>query len=182
VANGAVLAATWVVLSLVLPALAHIAINRANPVRQGVELTLAQREAVHAGWDKPKDATLAAFFKVHPEWRDTPPVTSGFHWKWYYAFQHLGDLSVADPVRAYRRGLEARDAWTARVGLVLPAVGVQTALHRMAGTDLAAQLAYQDRIRAFHERLRRFYYPYVFKETPFREGDFAKAPRWAEGD
>lgn len=32
VANGAVLAATWVILSLVLPALAHIAINRANPV------------------------------------------------------------------------------------------------------------------------------------------------------
>jgi ABC-2 type transport system permease protein len=182
VANGAVLAATWVVLTLVLPALAHIAINSANPVRQGVELTLAQREAVHAGWDKPKDATLAAFFKVHPEWRDTPPVTSGFHWKWYYAFQHLGDLSVADTVRAYRRGLESRDAWTARVGLVLPAVGVQTALHRMAGTDLAAQLAYQDRIRAFHERLRRFYYPYIFNETPFREGDFAKAPRWAEGD
>ena len=182
VANGAVLAATWVVLSLVLPALAHIAINRANPVRQGVELTLAQREAVHAGWDKPKDATLGAFFKVHPEWRDTPPVTSGFHWKWYYAFQHLGDLSVADPVRAYRRGLESRDAWTGGVGLVLPAVGVQTALHRMAGTDLAAQLAYQDRIRAFHERIRRFYYPYIFNETPFREGDFAKAPRWAEGD
>ncbi|MCA3735737.1 MAG: DUF3526 domain-containing protein [Phenylobacterium sp.] len=180
VANGAVLAATWVVLTLVLPALAHMVINRANPVRQGVELTLAQREAVHAGWDKPKDATLSAFFKVHPEWRNTPPVTSGFHWKWYYAFQHLGDLSVADQVRAYRRGLESRDAWTARVGLFLPAVGVQTALHRMAGTDLAAQLAYQDRIRAFHERLRRFYYPYIFNETPFRKGDFGKAPRWAE--
>ena len=65
---------------------------------------------------------------------------------------------------------------------MLPAVGLQTTLHRMAGTDLAAQLAYQDRIRAFHERLRRFYYPYIFNETPFREGDFAKAPRWAEGD
>ena len=139
-------------------------------------MTFAQREAIHAGWDKPKDATLGAFFKVHPEWRDTPPVTSGFHWKWYYAFQHIGGLSVANPVRAYRRGLESRDAWTGRVGLVLPAVGVQTALHRIAGTDLAAQLDYQDRVRAFHERIRRFYYPYIFNETPFRAVDFAKAP------
>jgi ABC-2 type transport system permease protein len=182
VANGALLAATWVALTLVLPALAHLLINSTIPVRQGVELTLAQREAVHAGWDKPKDATLNAFFAAHPEWRDTPPVLTGFHWKWYYAFQHLGDLSVADQVAAYRSGLEARDAWTARVGWFLPAVGLQTTLHRMAETDLAAQLAYQDRIRAFHEELRRFYYPYIFNETPFREGDFAKAPRWAEGD
>ena len=166
---------------MVPPPRARLSIPGANPVRQGVELTLDRREAVHAGWDKPKDATLRAFFRVHPEWRETPPVTSGFHWKWYYAFQHLGDLSVADQVHAYRRGLESRDAWTARVSLVLPAVGLQTALHRLAGTDLAAQLAYQDRSRAFHEQVRRFYYPYLLHDTPFREGDIAQAPLWADG-
>lgn len=178
VANAATLAASWLVLTLILPALALVAINASIPVRQGVELTLAQRENVHAGWDRPKDATMQAFFREHPEWRDTAPVEGGFHWKWYYAFQHMGDVSVRSQVAAYRAGLEARASWTQRLGWMLPAVGVQTILHREAQTDLAAQLRYQDRIRAFHERLRRFYYPYVFNETPFREADFVNAPRW----
>jgi ABC-2 type transport system permease protein len=180
VANAAALAASWLVLTLILPALAHLAINSAIPVGQGVELTLAQREAVHDGWDKPKDETMQAFFKVHPEWKDTAPVEGGFHWKWYYAFQHVGDLSVANQASAYRSGLEARDLLTARVGIALPAVGVQTLIHRIAQTDLTAQLSYQDRIRAFHAQLREFYYPYVFNEMPFRETDFANTPRWKE--
>lgn len=178
VANAALLAAVWLVLTLVLPGLALLAINSAIPVRQGVELTLAQREAVHAGWDKPKEATMQAFFRHHPEWRGTKPIEGGFHWKWYYAFQHLGDLGVTDQTRSYRAGLEARDAWTRRVGFLLPSVGVQMAAHRLAHTDLQAQLAYQDRIRAFHERLRRFYYPYIFDDRPFGQEDFEKAPRW----
>lgn len=180
VTNAATLAASWLVLTLILPALALVVINGAIPVRQGVELTLAQRENVHAGWDRPKDATMQAFFREYPEWRNTPPIEGGFHWKWYYAFQHMGDVSVRPQVAAYRAGLEARACWTQRLGWLLPAVGVQSLLHRQARTDLSAQLAYQDRIRAFHHRLRRYYYPYVFNETPFRQADFANAPRWEQ--
>jgi ABC-2 type transport system permease protein len=178
VGNAAALAASWLVLTLILPALAHLAISSAIPVGQGVELTLAQREAVHDGWDKPKDETMQAFFKAHPEWQDTKPVEGGFHWKWYYAFQHVGDLAVTDKAQSYRRGLTARDRWTQRIGYILPAVGVQTLIHRIAGTDLTAQLSYQDRIRAFHKRLREFYYPYVFNEAPFRQAEFDKSPQW----
>jgi ABC-2 type transport system permease protein len=178
VANAAALAASWLVLTLILPALAHLTINSAIPVGQGVELTLAQREAVHDGWDKPKDTTMQAFFKAYPEWKDTKPVEGGFHWKWYYAFQHVGDLAVTGKARSYRQGLEARDRWTQRAGIILPAVGVQTLIHRIAQTDLTAQLAYQDRIKAFHARLRTFYYPYVFNEVPFQEADFATSPGW----
>ena len=177
-ANAASLASAWLAITLVLPGLALLAINSAIPVQQGIELTLAQREAVHAGWDKPKAATMQAFLRDHPEWKDKAAFAGGFHWKWYYAFQHLGDRAVDSKVAAYRAGLEARDAWTRRTGWILPSVGVQVAIHRLAQTDLAAQIAYQDRIRAFHAALRRFYYPYIFSETPFREADFAKAPRW----
>jgi ABC-2 type transport system permease protein len=178
VTNAATLAASWLVLTLILPALANLAINAANPVRQGVELTLEQREKVHGGWDKPRAETMQAFYKFHPEWKDAEIPETGFSYKWYHAFQHLGDRAAAPQAEAYRAGLEARDNWSARTGILLPAVGVQTILHRLAQTDLKAGLTYQDRVRAYHERLRRFYYPYIFNEAPFREGDFAKAPRW----
>lgn len=179
-ANAASLAVVWLAITLVLPGLALLVVNRAIPVQQGIELTLAQREAVHAGWDKPKDASMQAFLRDHPEWKDKAAFEGGFHWKWYFAFHYLGDRSVADKVKAYRNGLEERDAWTRRTGFVLPSVGVQVAIHRLAQTDLGAQLAYQDRIRAFHDALRRFYYPYIFNETPFRTEDFEKAPRWSK--
>lgn len=180
VANAATLSALWLVMTLILPTLALLGINDRHPVRQGVELTLAQREQVHAGWDRPKAATMAAFVSLYPEWAKLAKVEGGFHWKWYFAFQHLGDQAVAPKVGAYRRALLARDAETQALGWVFPAVGVQYALHRIARTDLRAQLAYQDEIRGFHERLRRFYYPYFFNDRPFREADFAATPRWQE--
>jgi ABC-2 type transport system permease protein len=178
VANAATLAACWLVLVLVLPTLAHVAVNRAIPVNQGAEIALAQREKVNGAWDIPREATMRAFYAGHPQWADSPPLPADFHWKWYFAFHQVGDESVADDVRAYRSGLERRDATARALGWVLPSVGVQALLSHVARTDLQAQLAYQDRIRAYHRRLREFYYGYLFRDRPFGKADFARAPRF----
>lgn len=177
-ANAMTLMGCWAVLTLILPTLANALLARAVPVHQGVELMLAQRQAVHGGWDLPPSDTLAKFMRAYPEWRHTAPLPEGFHWKWYYAFQQLGDDNVAPQVAAYRTGLLARQRWTARLGWLLPGVGVQAALHRQADTDLQAQLAYQDRIADFHARLRAFYYPYLFNEVRFGGKDFAAQPHF----
>ena len=181
-ANATALMGCWAVLTLVLPTIANAALVRAVPVHQGVELMLAQRQAVHGAWDLSPEATMEKFFRTHPEWKHTAPLPSGFHWKWYYAFQQLGDESVAPQVAAYGEGLLARQEWTARLGWLLPGVGVQAALHRQADTDLQAQLAYQDRIADFHARLRAYYYPYLFNEVRFGLRDFAAQPRFSPSD
>ena len=178
VANAATLAASWLVLVLVLPTLAHVAINQAVPVEQGAEIALAQREAVNGAWDIPRDSTMRRFYAGHPEWADSPPLGPDFHYKWYFAFHQNGDESVADQVRAYRAGLERRDGAARALGWVLPSVGVQALLTRLARTDPMAQLAYQDRVRAFHAELRRFYYAYLFRDRPYGKADFAAAPRF----
>jgi ABC-2 type transport system permease protein len=175
-ANATALMGSWVVLTLVLPALANAVLARAVPVQQGVDLMLAQRQAVHAAWDRPPDETMESFFLSHPKWRHTAPLPARFHWKWYYAFQQLGDESVATQVSAYRDSLLVRQRWTERLGWLLPGVGAQSALHRLAGTDLHAQLAYQDAITSFHDRLRSFHYPYFFDERPFGPSDVAARP------
>lgn len=179
VANAATLAAAWLVLVLIVPTLANVLINRAIPVDQGAEIALAQREAVNRAWDIPREATMRRFYAAHPEWADSAPLGPAFHYKWYFAFHENGDASVAARVRAYRAGLERRDAAGRALGWVLPSVGVQALLTRLADTDLAGQLAYQDRIRAFHGRLRRFYYGYLFRDRPFGKVDFDRAPRFA---
>jgi ABC-2 type transport system permease protein len=176
--NALLLVGAWALLTLVLPSLVQAAIARALPAQQGAALMLAQRQAVHGAWDEPREATLQRFFQSHPAWRDTAPLPQGFHWKWYYAFQQLGDESVAPQVAAYRQSLLARQRWTERAGWLLPSVAVQTALHRVAGTDLPAQLAYQDAIARFHARLREQLYPYLFTDQPYGASDIAQQPRF----
>ena len=180
VLNAATLAAAWLVLVLIAPTLANVVVNTALPVNQGAEIAMAQREAVNRAWDIPRDDTMRLFYARHPEWADSAPLGPQFHYKWYLAFHQNGDESVADRVRAYRTGLERRDAAGRMLGWVLPSVGVQALLTRLARTDLTAQLAYQDRIRAFHRRLRSFYYAYLFRDRPFGKADFARTPRWQD--
>ena len=175
-ANAATLAGLWLVLVLVIPTLANVVINRAIPVDEGARIALAQRENVHHAWEIPREDTMRRFYARHPEWADSPPLPEGFHYKWYFAFHQNGDDSVADRVKAYRERLERRASAADALGWLLPSVGVQALLTRLAHTDLAAQLAYQDRIRAFHRRLRDFYYGYIFRDRPFGKADFAKAP------
>ena len=178
VANAATLAAVWLILVLIAPTFANVVINRAIPVDQGAEIALAQRERVNRAWDIPREETMRRFYASHPEWANSPPLPPTFHYKWYFAFHQVGDESVADRVAAYRDGLERRAAAANALGWALPSVGVQAALTRLAQTDLQAQLAYQDRVRHYHRRLRQFYYDYLFRDRPFGRADFAKAPRF----
>jgi ABC-2 type transport system permease protein len=173
--NAAILAAIWFTVTLVAPAAANIVINAAVPVPDGAVLARENREAVHAGWDKPKAETMQRFFAAHPEWAHSTPVSKPFEWKWYYAFQHLGDLHVAEMSKAYRDGIARRERLASLLGWVLPPLGLQHAMHDLADTGVAAQLAFQDRVRAYHGELRRFYYPYLFNDQPFTREDFAKA-------
>lgn len=178
VTNATALMACWSMLTLVLPTLASVTLTRAIPVQQGVELMLAQRQNVHGAWEVPHTVTMQRFLQTHPEWTTLAAREAGARWKWYFAFQQVGDESVAARLQAYREGLLARQQWTTRLGWLLPAAAAQTTLHRMARTDLQAQLAYQDQITAFHGQIRRFYYPYLFNDRPFGAADFARRPQF----
>jgi len=180
--NAAVLAGLWFALTLVGPAAANLGINAAVPVPEGARLARENRDAVHGAWDLPRQATLERFLTIYPEWRDTAPMTAPFHWKWYFAFQHLGDVAVADLSRDYRAGVEQREAAAQAIGWLMPPVALQNALHRIAETDLTAQLAYQDEVRAFHTELRCYYYPFLFNDLPFGPAEFENAPRFRDSE
>jgi len=176
--NAAALAAIWFALTLVAPAGANLAINAAVPVPDGAALARENREYVHAGWDRPRDQTMRDFLKVYPQHEPGSAIPPTFHWKWYFAFQHLGDLHVAAESRAYRAGIARRAEMASLAGWLLPPAGLAQAMSALAGTDVTAQLDYQMRIRAYHRRLREFYYDYLFSENPFGPEELARVPRY----
>lgn len=177
-ASLAVALTTWVAAVVLVPALLNLALVAAFPVTEGLALTVRQRQEIHGGWDKPKPETFARFFVNHPEWRDTPPVTGRFAWKWYYAMHQVGDESVAAESTTYRDNLLARQRVMARLAWFAPPVYAQLLLSARAGTDLDAHLAYLDRVRAFHGELRRYFYPLVFADRSIAPTDYAAFPRF----
>lgn len=176
--NAAALAASWAIIALIVPALSNVLIERAIPVGEGTEIARAQRDAVNHAWDIPREVTMRRFYASHPQWQHSAPLGTAFHYKWYLAFHQNGDEAVAPAVQAYRAGIERRSAAATDLGWVLPPVGLQALLTRMAGTDMQAHLAYQDRIRAYHAQLRQFYYGYLFEDRRFGEQDYRLAPQF----
>ena len=93
--------------------------------------------------------------------------------------QQAGDDAVAAQLADYRRSMGERESWTRRAGWLLASVDLQVLLHRLAHTDLQAQLEFHDRVTAFHTGLRRFYYPFIFHERQFGPAEFAQLPPYA---
>ncbi len=174
----AALVGIWLALVLIVPALAKAVIEARNPVPDGAEILMLQREAVNDAWDKPKAATMEPFLARHPEWRPLGTVEKPFEWKWYFAFQQVGDMQAEPIVNAYREGRLARDQAAGVAAFLSPASLVERGFERLADTDMRAMIAYEDRVRAFHAELRGFHYPLFFRDPPYDPLAFEKLPRY----
>ena len=155
------------------------AIDAANPVPNGGEILLLQRETVNDAWDLPKEATMEPFVEQYPEWRDDSVIEEGFEWKWYYAFQQVGDQVVAPLANQYRQARLERDREAGLVSLLSPTSFVERAFEKLARTDATAMVAYEDRIRDFHGGLRQFHYPLMFPEIEYDAAQLEDLPQYA---
>lgn len=174
--NAVTLVGLWLVLVVLVPGLLNVYVGAARPVPQGIELTVKQREEIHGGWDQPKTATMNRFFALYPQFRDTTTIQERFVWRWYYAFQHLGDHSVQPLAAAYAQGMQQRYELVNRLNWLSPAINAQTSFNALAGTDLPTHLAFQQSATRYHDALRAFYYPYLFHQVAFTHADYAKEP------
>ena len=174
--NAVALLGAWLLLLVLVPSLLQVYVSVARPLPHGIALTMQQREEIHAGWDRPKAATMQRFFAAYPQYRDTATIRERFVWRWYYAFQYLGDKSVAPLAAAYADGLRQRHDLAGRLDWLSPALAAQTSLQALAGTDLPAHLAFQQSATRYHDALRAFYYPFLFNKTPFTHAEYARVP------
>jgi ABC-2 type transport system permease protein len=168
----------WIALALLVPATARALIEAHTPVPDGAEILMLQREAVNDAWDKPKAATMQPFLARYPEWQAWGAVDKPFAWKWYFAFQEVGDMQAEPLAKSWREGRLARDKAAGIAAFLSPASLVERGFERLAGTDSRATIAYEDRVRRFHAKLRAFHYPLLFREPPYDPLAFAKLPRY----
>ncbi|MCA2997011.1 MAG: DUF3526 domain-containing protein [Rhodocyclaceae bacterium] len=181
--SGEVILATlvtiWIFVGVIIPATGRMAIDRAVPVPAGADIIMTQREAVNDAWDLPKAVTMDAFAARHPQWAAHTAVDRPFEWKWYYAFQQVGDQKAQALSEAYTAGRKERDRLAGWLAVIAPPVLLERSLQTLAGTDLRASLAYEARVRAFHASLREFYYPKLFLDEPFEPAALDSMPQFA---
>ncbi|MBL8308735.1 MAG: DUF3526 domain-containing protein [Rubrivivax sp.] len=177
----ATLLGLWILLGIVVPAAGRMAIDRVVPIPSGADILLTQREAVNDAWDLPKAATMQPFIERHPQWAAHATVERPFEWKWYYAFQQVGDQKAQALSEAYTAGRKQRDRLAAWLAFIAPPVLLERSLQALARTDVQASLAYEARVRAFHAGLREFYYPKLFRDEPFAPAALEAMPRFKAG-
>lgn len=175
--NVLALLAVWVLWTALGPALVNVAAAARFPLPEALELTVLQRQGYHGAWDEPLPEVMQAFYQRYPEWRNVPVPTDRYSNAWYYAMQQRGDDAAADAAARYRASLEARDRWVHRASWWCPPAALQRALSRVARTDLAAGLAYLDSVAAYHEALKRHFFPVIFGNHSIAEVDWTAVPR-----
>jgi ABC-2 type transport system permease protein len=118
---------------------------------------------------------MQRFFKYYPQYQNTGSVEGEFKWKWYYAFQELGDRSVENLYQAYRQKMLDRQALASSLSIISPPAKLQEVLNGIAGTDLQQHLEFIAGTKAYHEELKAFYYPYLYNDRAFQHADYTKA-------
>ena len=175
-ANAMILVGVWVALTFLAPAVLSLTNALLHPVPEALELTVQQRQGYHEAWDLPRAETMEAFFEDYPQWSDWTVPEDEFTWAWYYAMNHRGDQTARDASRAYREVLTRRDEWARRWSLLVPPLTTQIALDRLSSAGLGTQLAYQEAVREYHERLKVHFQPLLFSAAPIADVDWDRAP------
>lgn len=174
--NALALLGIWIFLIVIAPAVANIVLNTALPIPEALETTVNQREGYHEKWDRPKAETMTRFYEKYPEFATFNIPPDKFSWGWYYAMNELGDEDSAESSRNLIEKLRQRQLWTNRVADFLPSVNTQLQLNHLAETDFDSHIAYLEWIRTYHERVRKYFYPYVFREDPIETVPWRNLP------
>ncbi len=174
------LLSVWLMVSVLIPATTDVAIDKMVTSPNGGDILLVQREAVNDAWDLPDSVTWDAFLATHPQWKNYTDMGLTFEWKWYYAFQQVGDQKASELSEKYRQATLEKDTLASRLALLSPPMLTQRLMSSLAETDTQAAMQYEQNIRAYHNSLRHFYYPLMFTRAEFSLDKMSELPDFSQ--
>lgn len=166
----------WLIFVFVVPGLTSLYLGSAYHTDAGTQLAIEQRQAMHSRWDEDKQAALNEFLEIYPQYADTAKLPEGFHWKWYFAMQHMSDLAVAPAAAEYRSTIAARSETYQRLMWLSPPLLLQYTLERVARADIQTQQDYLQAIEDYHGELREFYNARLFYDASITAEELADYP------
>jgi ABC-2 type transport system permease protein len=175
--NAMALAATWLVLVVLLPSALNLLATSLYPVPSRVEMVQAVRAASDEANAEGSKA-LAKYYEDHPE------LAGGG------ADQAMNDFNIirvavnAEVERRVRPVLDQFDRQLAsqqrlieRVRFLSPAIVMQDALNDISGTGISRHRHFMTQVSEYHQRWRNYFVPLVFRKAQLES--FAEIPRFS---
>jgi ABC-2 type transport system permease protein len=162
----------WLLIVVMAPSLTLAAVNLAVPPPSQMRLATdvkARLTATAAQQTLHRRSATAV--------RSPPPVIPE-QVRDAYADLLATDLDLAPLIESHERAQDARRQVLDKVRLLLPAVAVQDALDRIAGTDADRALAFQHQVHAFWQARRLLHKAYLDRDAPQTLDEYEALPRF----
>ncbi len=172
--NALVLIASWVVLTILFPAIVNNYVLNKYQVPEALNAMVEQRDGYHEKWDLEKDATMTGFFEAYPQYKNYQVPEDSFSWIWYYGMQHMGDLAAKETSTDMMDKILQRNIFSEKVALFVPTMHAQLNFNSLAGTDMLSHLNFLAALTEFHEDLRLNFYPKIFDNNAADTIDWTK--------
>ncbi|MDE4909645.1 DUF3526 domain-containing protein [Methylobacterium sp. 092160098-2] len=165
VASLTILVLTWACVTVVLPALLGLAVDKLAPPPSRIAAIDASRQVQDAFYRGDEAAKVTATWLTarlpgttdRPDLRETPQIK-----------RLARDAFYETTLAPYRAGMQARAegaaAWSARLALLSPATTLALALDTAAGTDAARHAAFLAAASEYRRSLRAFFEPRILAQ------------------
>lgn len=171
--NALILLLSWILLTIILPALVNVASTQLYPVPEAYGTVLESRDGYHTKWDQPKEPTINSFHQQYPQYSAyNHPEDASFSWLWYFAMQQMGDEQAAEDAKNLKAKLRQRNKFSNIAGWFVPTIHAQLSLNALARSDLNHHIGYWEALEAFHEEKRLYFYPRIFQNTAVADEDW----------
>jgi len=171
VANSLGFLSTWVLFAILIPGAVHLYLSSQFKTNAPLEASLNQRMVLNDGWDQDKQAALDKFLQNEQTWLNTKPLDAEFHWKWYFAQQHLSDLAVDQQWQTYTLNSEQRQRRLQQLSILSPCLFLQLNLNKLAQTSSGHYRNYLRQLEHYHTTIRRFFYDFLFFDRKITKAD-----------
>ncbi|MBX3147807.1 MAG: DUF3526 domain-containing protein [Gemmatimonadales bacterium] len=177
-ANATILAGVWLLLVVVVPAVAGTLVNTLHPMPSRVELIGAMRTASNDASARGAQL-LAQVYGDHPDLAPTGTVTTADFMSRTYAVQEEVDRQLAPLADRFDEQLGRQHALAARYQLASPALVASFALADLAGTGPARYRHWRDQVASYHETWQEFFIPRAFRREWLDASIYPAIPRFA---
>ncbi|MFB1484940.1 DUF3526 domain-containing protein [Corallococcus sp. RDP092CA] len=175
--NALVLVGAWVLLVVLVPAVAQLGVSRMYPVPSRVALVGATRTASLEA-EKRGGEVLSTYLQDHPELAPRGARTEGY-WPTALAVQDEAARATAPVVAAFQAQLARQQDTLEVLRFASPALAFQQALQDVAGSGGRRHGHFLAQVDRFHSAWREALLPRVFSASTLGAAEHRALPRFA---
>lgn len=178
--NAFSLLGVWLILTLVLPAMASKVVEVADPMPLRTALASSQREVMAHTWEMPITELLDTFYHDNPQYKKLRNVsdTAQYGNKRFVAYYDLLNRRMNNNIRKYNQGADRHNQLLNRMAWYNPVAQLQYLLNATAQTGLGDYLYYQEEVNRFQNQWTAFMNGYLLRGQKFSLEEVQHLPQF----